>query len=193
MSFAAVQRIAVSALLAAALAAACSGGRDDASVLGTKFASDPCPVAGGSTVVPGVHPVTASNAPLTLVVSGGRFGGVLAPPQQIDNGGEPSPNSTRLMDFTLALREGSSPETVIVTAKLRNTTGCSVELREGRVTVQPTEPAGAATTLTIRFEDENRRLLPPGGEATGTATHTVTGDGASDVSASIAAAVGVVR
>src|SRR5688572_13917855 len=142
MSLVVVRRIAVSALLAAALAAACSGGRD-ASVLGTKFASDPCPVAGGSTVVPGVHPVTASNAPLTLVVSGGRFGGVLAPPQQIDNSGDPSPNSARLMDFTLALREGSSPGTVTVTAKLRNTTGCSVELREGRVTVQPTEPAGA--------------------------------------------------
>jgi hypothetical protein len=82
---------------------------------------------------------------------------------------------------------------VTVTAKLRNTTGCSVELREGRVTVQPTEPAGTPTTLTMRFADSDRLLVPPGGEATGTATHAVGGDGASDVSASIAAAVGVVR
>lgn len=180
-------------LVLAALTACTNASNDrDASVLGTKYVSGSCPMTGGATVRPGLHRVSAVNEPLTLVVSGGRVS-ALAPAQQITPNQPVPPATQRVVELTLGLRDGGTPGTVLVTAKLRNATGCSIELSDGRVTLRPTEPAGAPATLNVRFSGSDRLLVPPGGEASGTATHTVTGDGSAEVSGTISAAVGVVR
>lgn len=180
-------------LVLAALTACTNTSNDrNASVLGAKFVRGTCPMTGGATVRPGLHPVSAANEPLTLVVSGGRVA-ALAPAQQITPSQTEPPASQQVVEFTLGFRDGSTAGTVLVTAKLRNATGCSVELSGGRVTVRPTEPNGAPAILNVRFSGSDRLLVPPGGEASGTATHTMTGDGSVEVSGTIAAAVGVVR
>ena len=158
--------------------------RDESAVLGTKV--ERCKTAEG-TSVGGTHNLQAENAPLTVVVSGGRITSVLAPAVKIEPG---SPADPHWASFTIGRPEASGGKLTAEIA-IRNLLDCSTRLANGRVVAKRGGADSFSTPVT--FGSTDSVVVSPGQQVIGRFSAALAGDGTYEISVSTRAEIGLVR
>ncbi len=158
--------------------------RDESAVLGTKV--ERCKTAEGSSVA-GTQTLRAENAPLTVVVSGGRITSVLAPAVKIEPGSLPDPHWA---SFTIGRPEASGGKLTAEIA-IQNLLDCPTRLGNAQAVAK----RGGAESISapVSFGSTDSVVVSPGQPVVGRFSAPLAGDGTYEISVSIRAEIGLVR
>lgn len=158
----------------------------ETSVLGAKVTR--CTADDGALVVtPGIHRLTAENAPLTVRVAGGRITSILTKPLKITPGTTPIP---RLASFTIGAPSATGGS-LAFTVSMANLTDCSARMSLAHgVARRGSDPSRVSG---VRFGDVDRVEVAPGEKVAGRFSVPLAGDGVYEISASVYTEVGLVR